>query len=426
MRAVQRVAAAALALLCLLPGAGAYKYVKPDVLQMSTSLQGHTTYRLTVTMVGVAHNLYAITGTKKGALEMPPAFQVPSPFGANMAGVNPAFFAIKPEAKFDSWLTVGLTQGDTGNNLGSAGLTTADWKGWGKSRLYSKDAGVFWMNPKDKHVPAAKDGAGKPKPVVLAQITIKAGTIATASCGMMGHTNTNGHDSRQGNTWREDYVVWTIGKTPPPSPPPSTPPPPPKNVNCVGAWSKCGAECKDVHYSVSTDKSGQGKDCPVSHGASKRCKPGDGKCAKNVDCVGSWSKCGRDCGDAFYGIDVKKSGQGKACEATHGARRTCKPGQGDCPPPPPPPSPPPPPPPPPPAPPTPPTPPPNDGKAHELKYVTSQVVQASASMKGYTTYRLLVKLKGDAHTLYTLIGSQKGPLLLPPAFQVKFHSISRI
>ena len=69
---------------------------------------------------------------------------------------------------------------------------------------------------------------------------------------------------------------------------------------------------------------------------------------------------------------------------------------------------------------------PNDGKAHELKYVTSQVVQASASMKGYTTYRLLVKLKGDAHTLYTLIGSQKGPLLLPPAFQVKFHSISRI
>ena len=40
--------------------------------------------------------------------------QIPPPFGAHRGGVNPAFFAIPPSPEFDSWLTVGITDGDAG------------------------------------------------------------------------------------------------------------------------------------------------------------------------------------------------------------------------------------------------------------------------------------------------------------------------
>jgi hypothetical protein len=41
--------------------------------------------------------------------------------------VPPAFFAASPTAAFDSWLTIGKTEGDTAGALSKIGI---DWNAW--------------------------------------------------------------------------------------------------------------------------------------------------------------------------------------------------------------------------------------------------------------------------------------------------------
>ena len=43
----------------------------------------------------------------------------------------------------------------------------------------------------------------------------------------------------------------------------------------------------------------------------------------------------------------------------------------------------------------------------------------SASNSGMTTYQIGIKLKGGAANLYTIIGSSKGPMIIPAAWQKK-------
>ena len=56
----------------------------------------------------------------------PPSYQVNAPFGTNIGGVNSAFFETSPESQYDSWLTIGLTDGNNGE-ISSAGI---DWNSW--------------------------------------------------------------------------------------------------------------------------------------------------------------------------------------------------------------------------------------------------------------------------------------------------------
>ena len=52
-----------------------------------------------------SENVYTLFGTPTSRLVVPPAFQVSTPFGADIGGVNPTFFGVMAEAQFDSWLT---------------------------------------------------------------------------------------------------------------------------------------------------------------------------------------------------------------------------------------------------------------------------------------------------------------------------------
>eukprot|EP01043_Picozoa_sp_COSAG02_P077034 COSAG02_NODE_16667_length_1065_cov_5.168737_1_plen_98_part_00 len=74
---------------------------------MATSKAGYSTYRLSATLARTSQNLYAVYGSSESHLIIPPAFQVPPPFGTNVGGVNPQFFGVNGDAEFDSWFTVG-------------------------------------------------------------------------------------------------------------------------------------------------------------------------------------------------------------------------------------------------------------------------------------------------------------------------------
>merc|ERR1712166_450289 len=169
---------------------GPYKYVVPFLTKMSQSNSGMDTYRFGVTLKDEAVNLYTIMGTSKGAMVIPQAYQTPN-FGVNYGGVKTGVIDAISAAGYDSWLSVGITDGSSG--LGSAGIS---WKSWTSTKgVSSKDCGIFWMNP-------AKTTATAAGQIVLGQLTIKTGVSPQWQMGMVGKT-------ASGNPWREDNVNWS-------------------------------------------------------------------------------------------------------------------------------------------------------------------------------------------------------------------------
>ena len=64
-------------------------------------------------------------GTEAATMTIPPAFQSATPFGSDVGGTNPMFWAYDPTARYDSWLTVGLTDGHADGTLSSIGAHQA-------------------------------------------------------------------------------------------------------------------------------------------------------------------------------------------------------------------------------------------------------------------------------------------------------------
>ena len=78
-------------------------------------------------------------------MSVPAAYQEATPFGANTGGTNPAFWAVMAGAQYDSWLTVGITDGDAAGALSSIGIDFDTWTE--SSPLATSDGAVFWMSP---------------------------------------------------------------------------------------------------------------------------------------------------------------------------------------------------------------------------------------------------------------------------------------
>jgi hypothetical protein len=66
------------------------------------------------------------SGDDEVPLALPPVFKVDPPFGADVGGTNPAFWTFKPEAQYDSWLTVAITDG-AGTEISSIGVDFTKW-----------------------------------------------------------------------------------------------------------------------------------------------------------------------------------------------------------------------------------------------------------------------------------------------------------
>ena len=96
--------------------------VTPIVEQMSTSIdRSHSTFRLSLRLRPDLLNIYTIFGDRLSPIVMPPAYQSGQPFGANLGGINPGLVKVSQagSARFDSWLTVGPTEGAADGQLGS-------------------------------------------------------------------------------------------------------------------------------------------------------------------------------------------------------------------------------------------------------------------------------------------------------------------
>eukprot|EP01043_Picozoa_sp_COSAG02_P005432 COSAG02_NODE_147_length_33939_cov_6.689539_7_plen_1476_part_00 len=176
---------------CIGPIIGeASEFLDVVVAASASSTSGYTTYRLTVSLHGTARSLYSIEGTPEGTMELPAAYQAVPPFGADVGGVNPQFYTFMADAEFDSWLSVGITDGDVARELSTIGI---DFATWTDSVGLSVDNGaVFWLDPND-----APGGH-----VVVVQLTVASGSSGTVTMGMQGH-------STEGDDWDARRVVFT-------------------------------------------------------------------------------------------------------------------------------------------------------------------------------------------------------------------------
>lgn len=104
------------------------------VTQIGTSARGVTVHLTAELSVNKA-NVYAVAGlsglTKDGRerfLSLPAAFQAAAPFGVDIGGVSPAFYAVNADSQFDSWVTVGAIDGSAAGALAmSPGLGLDRW-----------------------------------------------------------------------------------------------------------------------------------------------------------------------------------------------------------------------------------------------------------------------------------------------------------
>ena len=90
------------------------------------------------------------------------------------------------------------------------------------------------------------------------------------------------------------------------------------NVDCVGYWDSCSAECGNgtQKFTIITPKQGRGKSCIATDGYTIPCK----KKECPIDCSGNWSACSATCGPGTQTFDEKVPSQydGKSCEQIYG------------------------------------------------------------------------------------------------------------
>ena len=86
--------------------------VTPVVTQIAAGgIACFSTYELAISLSDDVHNVHSMYGDAANPMVIPAAFQVSA--GADVGGVDPQFVALIPELAYDSWLTIGSTDGST-------------------------------------------------------------------------------------------------------------------------------------------------------------------------------------------------------------------------------------------------------------------------------------------------------------------------
>jgi len=130
------------------------EFVCPKVTEITRcsegGINGFTTYQLSLIINNPnVLNMYAIFGSREHspAMSIPPAYQTSGIFGSNIGGVPQDIIDIHPDSRFDSWLTIGLTDGDPHDQLANIGVPFELWNE--DTPLIVDDGAVFIMDPNE-------------------------------------------------------------------------------------------------------------------------------------------------------------------------------------------------------------------------------------------------------------------------------------
>jgi len=91
--------------------------------------------------------MYALFGVKDHDMIIPAAWHSNAPFGTNVGGLSSTMVSINRESMYDSWLTIGIDNGDPLGQLAIVGINFDQWND--QSQFIIGDGAVFSENPND-------------------------------------------------------------------------------------------------------------------------------------------------------------------------------------------------------------------------------------------------------------------------------------
>lgn len=180
-----------------------YVCPKVEVLDCEGGKAGYTRYRLSVILKEQVENVYVIYGGKGGletnqAVDMivPPAYNVNGPYSSDIGGINPFFYIYNEELMYDSWLTIGITDGDPHNLLSTIGIDYSEWDI--DHGLDISDGALFVMDPLVNVI----DG----NEYVIGQLTLSDESELNVELNIQGKFK----DTSLGNHWDEKGVTFRV------------------------------------------------------------------------------------------------------------------------------------------------------------------------------------------------------------------------
>jgi hypothetical protein len=128
---------------------------------------------------------------------IPSAYQVTNSFRSNIAGQPYDILSLSPNSRYDSWLTIGITDGDPDNQLGTIGIDFSSWDL--NNPLVIDNGAVFLMNP-DHDLNGLTE-------IIIGQLTIPTHVSSEAIINVQGKLRYSE------DVWKQHNIVFTI--TPP-------------------------------------------------------------------------------------------------------------------------------------------------------------------------------------------------------------------
>lgn len=190
------------------PSCEGYTYLCPKLTEVTTcnngGIDGYTTFRLSVVMNDNTDilNLYALYGNEGDeGLHLPYAYQSSINYGSNIGGVNPFIISTYPETKYDSWLTIGISNGNINNELSSVGVDFNEWDE--QHTLDIDDGAIFLMDPREKIVNGNE--------YLLAQLTVRTNSNPRVILNVQGKTTGNFNNGiLEDRSWSENRIIFDL------------------------------------------------------------------------------------------------------------------------------------------------------------------------------------------------------------------------
>ena len=183
------------------------EFVCPKITEITdcgeNGLDGYSTYRLSLIVKNPnIKNIYAIYGDEDNSpkpMIIPPAYQSIINFNSNIGGVLPAIVNIDPDTQYDSWLTIGITDGNADNEVSVVGIDFTSWTE--TSGIHTTNGAVFTMDPEVSVV----DG----DEYIVAQITIPNTRSVELILNAQGKTKCE-ECNPDNNSWKQENIIFDI------------------------------------------------------------------------------------------------------------------------------------------------------------------------------------------------------------------------
>lgn len=185
-------------------------YACPKITEITQcsegGLEGYTTYRLSIILKPNMNikNVYALYGSEDSQgnthMILPASKQVENAFGSNLGGVSDSIINVNPDSAFDSWITIGITDGNIHNDINSIGI---DYESWDELHDMDIDNGaVFLMDP---------DTLMVSNEIIIGQFTIRNGSDKRGKINIQGKFLTN-YGNVADNSWKQEDIEFVLNQ----------------------------------------------------------------------------------------------------------------------------------------------------------------------------------------------------------------------